>query len=396
MSSCKLFLDTRSVKKNGKSPVKLAIRYNKNSLYLPMGFDLSPDQWDGERVINHPLKGKLNSILTEKRAKTELAIVELEAMGELSTMPPKQLKSVLTGSRYVDESKLLLPAIRRYAACSTPQTGSLYEATARRIEALFEDAESLTFEDITARWLEEFDARMAITAPKQNARSIHLRNLRAVFNRAIDDEDTANYPFRKFKIKHEATRKRAMSVADLRELMTMEVETYAERYRDAFVLSFMLIGINMTDLLNLTEVRDGRVEYKRAKTHRLYSVKVEPEAAALIERWRGKDRLLDFGIAGSPRDFTRHADRALKKLGTTCTGKQGRRVGVPRFPELTTYWARHTWATMAAELDIPKDTIAAALGHGGNTVTDIYIDFNAKKVDEANRLVLDYVLYDKR
>lgn len=51
---------------------------------------------------------------------------------------------------------------------------------------------------------------------------------------------------------------------------------------------------------------------------------------------------------------------------------------------------------MAAELDIPKDTIAAALGHGGNTVTDIYIDFNAKKVDEANRLVLDYVLYDKR
>ena len=62
-----------------------------------------------------------------------------------------------------------------------------------------------------------------------------------------------------------------------------------------------------------------------------------------------------------------------------------------KIDELTTYWARHSWATVAASLDIPKETIAAALGHGGNTVTDIYIDFDQKKVDEANRKVLDYV-----
>lgn len=66
------------------------------------------------------------------------------------------------------------------------------------------------------------------------------------------------------------------------------------------------------------------------------------------------------------------------------------------FPGLSIYWARHTWATIASELDIPKETIAAALGHGGNTVTDIYIDFDQRKIDEANRKVLDWVLYDKR
>lgn len=53
-------------------------------------------------------------------------------------------------------------------------------------------------------------------------------------------------------------------------------------------------------------------------------------------------------------------------------------------------------STVAASLDIPRDTIAAALGHGGNTVTDIYIDFDQRKVDEANRQVLDWVLYGKR
>ena len=77
-------------------------------------------------------------------------------------------------------------------------------------------------------------------------------------------------------------------------------------------------------------------------------------------------------------------------------GKRGAKTVVPLFPKLTTYWARHTWPTIAASLDIPKETIAAALGHGGNTVTDIYIDFDRRKVDEANRKVMDWVLYGKR
>lgn len=57
---------------------------------------------------------------------------------------------------------------------------------------------------------------------------------------------------------------------------------------------------------------------------------------------------------------------------------------------------RHTWATIAAGLDIPKETIAAALGHSiGNPTTSIYIDFNQAKVDEANRRVLDFVFRQK-
>ena len=63
--------------------------------------------------------------------------------------------------------------------------------------------------------------------------------------------------------------------------------------------------------------------------------------------------------------------------------------------ELTTYWARHSWATIARKIGVSKDTIAQALGHGGNTVTDIYIDDDMEAVDEANRKVLDYVLYGK-
>jgi integrase len=65
-------------------------------------------------------------------------------------------------------------------------------------------------------------------------------------------------------------------------------------------------------------------------------------------------------------------------------------------PKVSMYWARHSWATLGAELDIPKETIGAALGHSNKTVTDIYINFDRNKIDRANRQVLDFVLYNKK
>ncbi len=104
------------------------------------------------------------------------------------------------------------------------------------------------------------------------------------------------------------------------------------------------------------------------------------------------------------QDYLHRLNNNLKKIGPVeyvknATKPKGNRTNTGPdkvkynglFPDMSTYWARHTWATIAASLDIPKETIAAALGHGGNTVTDIYIDFDQKKVDKANRKVIDYV-----
>lgn len=87
----------------------------------------------------------------------------------------------------------------------------------------------------------------------------------------------------------------------------------------------------------------------------------------------------------------------LKQIGECKrSGLGGKKHITPLFPDLSSYWARHTWATLAAQLDVPKETIAAALGHEiGMAVTSIYIDFNQSKIDEANRRVLDYVRGEK-
>ncbi len=260
------------------------------------------------------------------------------------------------------------------------------------------DLEKLNFEDITKDWLVAFDNFMAQTAPSRNARNIHLRNIRAVFNDAIDNDITTFYPFRRLQIKPEPTAKRNLTAEELRTLFSFPAEEHALYYIDIFKLIFLMIGINVVDLCRLKELVKGRAEFKRAKTHRLYSIKVEPEAMEIIERHRGKEWLIDvLDRYTNHNDFTRRMDKTLKKVGPVKrAGRGGKKFYSPLFPKLTTYWARHSWATIAMSLDIPRDTIAHALGHGTNTVTDIYIDFDQSKVDEANRKVIDWVLYGKK
>ena len=163
------------------------------------------------------------------------------------------------------------------------------------------------------------------------------------------------------------------------------------------MLIFYLRGINLIDLAHLKEIVNGRVEYRRAKTGRLYSVKIEPEAMEIINRYRGKNYVVNIlDRYKDHRNYIHRINKNLKEFGTTTVGRRGKKEKKGAFPELSTYWARHTWATIAAALDIPKETIAASLGHGETTVTDIYIDFDQKKVDEANRKVIDYVSEIKR
>lgn len=260
-----------------------------------------------------------------------------------------------------------------------------------RIEAFDKRCEELTWEEVDVAWLRRFEAFLAKTA-SVNARAIHLRNIRAVFNYAIDEERTTLYPFRRFRIKKEKTRKRALTVEELREIVQLDLPADLALHRDIFLLIFCLIGINMVDLSQLTEVKRGRIEYRRSKTGAPFSIRVEPEAKKLIARLRGQTHLVKvFDTYKDHKSYIAKHNKALKKLGRVHIGKQGRRTYEPICEDLTSYWARHTWATIASHIGIEKDTIQHALGHADNSVTGIYIDFDDSKIDEANRKVLDYV-----
>lgn len=278
-------------------------------------------------------------------------------------------------------------------------TKGVYKHTLDKIRAFDPDVDKRNFDDIDIKWLSDFEAFCAKTATK-NARNVHLRNIRAVFNNAIDYDITTAYPFRRFKIRPEATRKRSLSVEELRKLFDHPVEPYAEIYRDMFKLIFLLVGINTVDLHGLKLItKDGRIEYKRAKTGRLYSIKVEPEALEIIEKYQGSNGLLNIADRWSDsRNFRHQLNKALQHIGEVeRKGRGGKKIITSEFKGVSSYWARHSWATIAYEIGVSKDVIAQALGHSdGHDVTNIYIREDVRKVDEANRKVIDWVLYGKR
>lgn len=390
MAKCYLKLDTRRALKDGTYPVKIVVTGNGKELRLDTGVSVKEDGWNTStrNAANRRTASLLSTLLT----RAESTVLDLRERGLFDKLTTAQLRKALTAEGPASSQKAFLEVCEQFLRLKTgKRTRELYEATMKKVTAF--DPE-VTMEGITPNWLREFSVFLGGSV---NGRAIHLRNIRAVCNYALDEELTQNYPFRKFEIPREETRKRSLPVDDLRSLMALDDLTpQEEEYRDMFLLIFYLVGINIADLAALTHdsLVDGRIEYRRAKTGRLYSINVEPEAQAIIDKYQGEQHLLSpFDRYSSYRDYNHRLNDALKKLGPV-NGKH--RNGVltrePINPELSTYWARHSWATIAASLDIPNETIAAALGHSyGNKVTAIYINFDAKKIDRANRQVINHL-----
>ena len=393
-------------KKDGTCALMFSFRHKQFRKQIYLGLDLRPEQWDSNlgKVVKHPHYRALNLRVLGVNSTAEEVLLRYVGRDVEGETIFNEIEAALYPEKAAQEaeeektSNSLLNVANRLAAMKKQSTRLTYERTIKHLGVFVNMGHSDKFDDINKGWLAEFEVYLTKSNPSVNARALHMRNLRAIINYAIDEGITSNYAFRRHSIKTVKTAKRNLSVEELRQVFYYAVEDWQVVYRDMFKLSFMLMGVNFADLLNLekSDMRSGRIEFNRHKTARLYSMKVEPEAAALIEQYGGAEHLLK--IMDTRTDyvqFIRQTNHALKCIGTQSV--KGRKPqGEPLVPGITTYWARHTWATIAASLDIPKETIAAALGHGGNTVTDIYIDFDRRKVDEANRKVLDWVLYGKK
>lgn len=393
--------------KDGRSAIKISVSAKGSTVYIPLGINVPPECWDPEetKVIDCANCELLNRKIKKKYLQMELFLMELENSSDIGDFDAKRLRDILVGhpAEGSEDSGCLFE--RRFILFKDSHTNDgtrgLYQTTLNRMRDFDPFLSRRTFDDINKKWLTDFDRFLSLTAKSANARAIHFRNIRSVFNDAIDDEAIQVYPFRKFKIKYEETRKRSLSVDELRELMEYPCEDYQIRYRDMFMLMFFLIGVNAVDLFNARKnaIVKGRFEYRRAKTGKLYSVKLEPEAIELIERYSGDKYVLNImDECKYYKNFLHEMGNGLKNIGMTeRRGRGGKKIRESLFPDISSYWARHTWATIAAELDIPKETIAEALGHSiGNPTTSIYIKFNQNKVDNANRRVIDYVLYGNK
>jgi integrase len=236
----------------------------------------------------------------------------------------------------------------------------------------------------------------------------YMTDIRTLFNAALlhyndEENDTVkifHYPFRKYKLPTiPESKKRNISKENIIKIFNIgDDELKFERTifaRDIFILSFILIGINLKDLyeLNAKDCSNGRITYMRAKTRKrrkdnaLLSVKIEPETLRLIEKYKDptNNHLFNFYKKYSNSQiFVSAVNKGLKKIAEIC----GIEV------ELSTYYARHSWATIARnKCKISKSDIDECLNHVNinNRLADVYIERDWSIIDEANRKVIDYV-----
>ncbi|GAA4780865.1 phage integrase SAM-like domain-containing protein [Olivibacter ginsenosidimutans] len=223
----------------------------------------------------------------------------------------------------------------------------------------------------------------------------HMRDLRTLFNAAremYNNEDLGiyrikHYPFKKYKVgSPPLTKKRNNTleqVLTIRDCVTIP-GSRAELAKEIYMLSFYLCGINAVNLYQITErdVRNGRLDYNRSKTqgkrkdNAFISIKIVDEAKPLLEKYLGKLRER-YSSANALNWALCKGMEQLRKL----TG----------IPELTLYWARHTFANTARnDCRMSKDDVALALNHvdEGNRTTDIYIAKDWKIVDDVQRKVI--------
>lgn len=263
--------------------------------------------------------------------------------------------------------------------------------------------EDFTFDEVNPEWLKGFEIYLRGRGCSWNTVSTYLRTFRAVYNRAVDLQKASFVPhlFRSVYTGTRADHKRALDTEDMNKVFAMLTQSSVDssslrKAQEMFILMFLLRGLPFVDLayLRKSDLHDNVITYRRRKTGRTLSVTLTPEAMILIKKYMSRDSSSPYlfpllksgeGTQEAYREYQlalrtfNHQLMLLKEL-----------LGLG--DKLSSYSARHTWATTAYYCEIHPGIISEAMGHSSITVIETYLKpFRSKKIDEANKQVVDFV-----
>ena len=265
---------------------------------------------------------------------------------------------------------------------------------------------SLSMQEIfTPERLKEYEDWLAGHQTSPNTISPYMRTLQAVYNRWMSPgiEGYNQVLFKDVYTKVESRTKRALTAEQMEQLRNTDFSVLTLRQQQVltyFLLMFMLRGMPFIDLAHLrkSDLRNRRITYRRHKTGKLMVVDVPPDAMRLLQKYRDKTDseylfpLLHGGLFMEEhhhryQETLRHFNRELARLMKQLL------PGV----SVSSYTARHTWATLAYHSGVPVGLISQSLGHSSIRVTMTYLKpFDAEVIDRINRQVISLVKKSKK
>ena len=264
----------------------------------------------------------------------------------------------------------------------------------------FRNQKDLTFSQMTADMMEMYQAWLWNRGVGQNTVSFYLRTLRTLHHKAVEaGQATSNDIFAHVQTANVRTAKRAISVKDIRKIEKLELQigSSIDKARDLFLLSFYLRGMAFVDMafLKKSDLKCGMVSYNRRKTHQNLNIEWIKPMQAIIDKYAEQTKdspyMLPILTGKETSPYTQY--RKVEYNTNYNLKKIGKMIGL-KIP-LTTYVARHTWASIALHMNIPIATISEGMGHNSYKTTQIYLEsIDVATINDANKKIIRKILKD--
>ena len=256
----------------------------------------------------------------------------------------------------------------------------------------FRQDEDIMLDCLTSEVMESYEAWLKGRGVALNTISFYTRILRAVYNRAVEDDIIENRnPFKHVYTGVDKTVKRALPLPVIKKIKALDLSlnTSLDYARDMFLMSFYLRGMSFIDMafLKKTDLKNGYVTYRRRKTGQQLIIEWTKEMQMILDKYpeNATDYLLP--IIRNPGTNERCTYRNMGYNINHNLKKIAQMVGV-QIP-LTLYVARHSWASAAKAKGIPLSVISEGMGHDSEATTQIYLaSLDTSVVDRANSLIL--------
>jgi len=394
---------------DGRYPVRLRLTYRRKRKYFSLMLNpseviyLSEEDWI--KVMGQRPKEKLKEIkfkLVEYEKLAEEIISEIEKKGRAFSFDLFESEFIALGEE-TSVFALFNSIIRDLESEERIGTAISYRNALNALKK-FRNNKDLLFADLTVTFLKDFERHMRKNLSVTSI-GIYMRSLRTIYNRAIDKSIVGqnDYPFRQYKIPSEGAMKRALTKQQVLNIYNYEAlphssEWFAQNY---WLLSYLCQGMNFTDIafLKNENIYDGRINYIRRKTKRtaksvkLLSIKITPPVAEIIQNLRNPTSIKPgdfvFPILDGSMDAIRQkaAINQFVKITNKWLKKIADKLEI-NF-KLTSYVARHSYATVLKRSGVATNIISESLGHYSEKTTQVYLDgFEKQVIDEANQHLL--------
>lgn len=366
---------------------------------LSIGLSIHPQFWDftkNEPKPKCPNKDLINKIILDKRTELQKEILELN-----SEQKDYTASSLVENKKAKYEPKTVIEfykeLINGFKSAGRTGNKSIYTNSLNSLKAFTHNKLNILFSDIDVDWLKRYEKWQRSNKNKETTISLQFRTLRSAYNKAIEAKATSDkfYPFKefninKFKIK---TPKRAISKDDIMMIITTETinATFMRQLaRDVFKFSYLCAGIPFVDMANLTmaNIIDGRLSYERQKTHGEINAVICEQAMEIIEKYAYHRKEAKYLFPIFDARVHKTAQQKANRVHKVCAQVNGELKQLADELEidanLTTYVARHSFATILKRSGVDIGLISELMGHSDITTTKIYLDsFDEEQVEQA-------------